>query len=81
MSDSYGTWDPRVLTPMMKEMIDEILYGVAIGDNTHAIRAVEGVMEQVKNPKLICIDSGIKKVEKKVKGSFGIVDSFVMGMA
>lgn len=81
MSDSYGTWDPRVLTPMMKELIDEILYGVAIGDNTHAIRAVEGVMDQVKNPKLICIDSGIKKVEKKVKGSFGIVDSFVMGMA
>ena len=78
---SHGEWDPRALTPEMKELIDEILYGVAIGSNHHAIRAIQKVFDDVKDPKLICIDSGIKKIEKKVKGSFGIVDSFVMGMA
>ena len=81
MSDSYGTWDPRVLTPEMKELIDNILYGVATHDNKHAIESVQKVFEDIKNPKVICIDSGIKKVEKKVKGSFGIVDSFIMAMA
>ena len=78
---SHGEWDPRALTPEMKELIDEILYGVAIGSNHHAIRAIQKVFDDVKDPKLICIDSGIKKIEKKVKGSFGIVDSFVLGMA
>ena len=81
MSDSYGTWDPRVLTPEMKELIDNILYGVATHDNKHAIESIQRVFEDIKNPKVICIDSGIKKVEKKIKGSFGIVDSFIMGMA
>ena len=78
---SSGEWDPRHLTPEMKEVINEILYGVAIGSNRHAIEAINKVFEDVKDPKLICIDSGIKKVEKKVKGSFGIVDSFIMSMA
>ena len=82
MSETHGEWDPRNLTPEMKELIDSILYGVAIGNNRHAIEAIQKVFDdQVKNPKLICIDSGIKKVEKKVKGTFGIIDSFVMGMA
>ena len=81
MSETHGEWDPRNLTPEMKELIDSILYGVAIGSNRHAIEAIQNVFDKVKDPKLICIDSGIKKVEKKVKGTFGIVDSFVMGMA
>ena len=40
---SHGEWDPRALTPEMKELIDEILYGVAIGSNHHAIRAIQKV--------------------------------------
>tara|TARA_B100000927_G_scaffold291552_2_gene294372 strand:- start:850 stop:1854 length:1005 start_codon:yes stop_codon:yes gene_type:complete len=80
-NDYYGEWDPRELRPELKETIDKILYSIATQSNTHAIEAIQDVMDSVKNPNLICIDSGIKKVEKKVKGSFGIVDSFIMGMA
>ena len=49
---SHGEWDPRALTPEMKELIDEILYGVAIGSNHHAIRAIQKVFDDVKDPKL-----------------------------
>ena len=81
MSEGLGEWDPRVLPNRLKELIDEIIYSVAVQDNSKAIRAITDMFSDVRNPKLICIDSGIKKVEKKVKGSFGIVDAFVMAMA
>lgn len=81
MSEYSGEWDPRVLKPHLKATIDKILYSVATGQQRHAVEAVSEVFEEVKNPEVICIDSGIKKVEKKVKGSFGLVDSFIMGMA
>ena len=77
MSEGLGEWDPRVLPNRLKELIDEIIYSVAVQDNSKAIRAITDMFSDVRNPKLICIDSGIKKVEKKVKGSFGIVDAFV----
>ena len=80
-NDYYGEWDPRELRPELKETIDKILYSIATQSNTHALQAIQDVMDPVKESNLICIDSGIKKVEKKVKGSFGIVDSFIMGMA
>ena len=66
-NDYYGEWDPRELRPELKETIDKILYSIATQSNTHAIEAIQDVMDSVKNPNLICIDSGIKKVEKKVK--------------
>tara|TARA_B100001027_G_scaffold215863_1_gene190757 strand:- start:5566 stop:6570 length:1005 start_codon:yes stop_codon:yes gene_type:complete len=81
VSEGLGEWDPRVLPNRLKELIDEIIYSVAVQDNSKAIRAITDMFSDVRNPKLICIDSGIKKVEKKVKGSFGIVDAFVMAMA
>ena len=71
MSEGLGEWDPRVLPNRLKELIDEIIYSVAVQDNSKAIRAITDMFSDVRNPKLICIDSGIKKVEKKVKGSFG----------
>lgn len=81
MEQNIGEWDTRVIRPHLKEMIDKILHSVALGEQRFAVEAVAEVFQEVKNPPLICVDSGIKKVEKKVKGSFGLIDSFVMGMA
>ena len=81
MEQNTGEWDTRVIRPHLKEMIDKILHSVAVGEQKFAVEAVAEVFQEVKNPPLICVDSGIKKVEKKVKGSFGLIDSFVMGMA
>jgi len=65
MSDYSGEWDPRVLKPHLKATIDKILYSVATGQQVHAVEAVAEVFEEVKNPELICIDSGIKKLKRK----------------
>ena len=42
MSEGLGEWDPRVLPNRLKELIDEIIYSVAVQDNSKAIRAHYG---------------------------------------
>lgn len=74
-------WDPRHLKPELKELVNHILSAVATGHAKDAVNAVTRAFEDVKAPNLICVDSGIKKVEKKEKSPFGLVDSFVMAMA
>ena len=73
MSEGLGEWDPRVLPNRLKGLIDEIIYSVAVQDNSKAIRAITDMFSDVRNPKLICIDSGIKKVEKKKRKRTPIV--------
>lgn len=74
-------WDPRHLKPNLKDLVNHILAAVATGKAKDAVNAVTEAFENVKSPELICVDSGIKKVEKKEKAPFGLVDSFVMAMA
>ena len=74
-------WDPRHLKPELKDLVNHILAAVATGKAKDAVNAVTEAFENVKAPELICVDSGIKKVEKKEKAPFGLVDSFVMAMA
>ena len=74
-------WDPRHLKPELKNLVNNILAAVAQGKAKDAVNAVTEAFEGVKSPELICVDSGIKKVEKKEKAPFGLVDSFVMAMA
>ena len=74
-------WDPRNLKPDLKDLVNHILAAVATGKAKDAVNAVTEAFENVKSPQLICVDSGIKKVEKKEKAPFGLVDSFVMAMA
>ena len=74
-------WDPRHLKPELKDLVNHILAAVATGQAKDAVNAVTRAFEGVKEPNLICVDSGIKKVEKKEKAPFGLVDSFVMAMA
>ena len=74
-------WDPRHLKPELKDLVNHILAAVATGKAKDAVNAVTEAFENVKSPELICVDSGIKKVEKKEKAPFGLVDSFVMAMA
>ena len=58
MSEGLGEWDPRVLPNRLKELIDEIIYSVAVQDNSKAIRAITDMFSDVRNPKLY------KKVRK-----------------
>lgn len=74
-------WDYRNLRPELKGLIDNILASVATGKAKHAVEMVSEAFQSVKAPEVICVDSGIKKIEKKEKAPFGLVDSFVMAMA
>ena len=60
-------WDPRHLKPELKNLVNNILAAVAQGKAKDAVNAVTEAFEGVKSPELICVDSGIKKVEKKEK--------------
>jgi hypothetical protein len=74
-------WDYRNLRPELQELVNNILASVATGKAKDAVNLVSEAFQTVKAPELICVDSGIKKVEKKEKAPFGLVDSFVMAMA
>ena len=63
-------WDYRNLRPELKDLINNILASVATGKAKHAVEMVSEAFQTVKAHEVICVDSGIKKVEKKEKAPF-----------
>ncbi|SVB35655.1 uncharacterized protein METZ01_LOCUS188509 [marine metagenome] len=76
-----GEWEHKNLKPNLKQLVNSVLTAVASGKAKEAMDVVTEAFENVKSPELICVDSGINKIEKKDKTPFGLVDAFVMAMA